>query len=203
MQVRCSMSLRDRKTRLSGCGLKRFSVSAKYFEVQSDDEVQRISNFRLLNDKHWGERGTMASKSASRSLQAITRRARPSCQCASSTSRTSSVRQFSASSPRPEVQYENERAPRPRWSYTPQKMTAPYPIQIKDPDKAWECNNDPAKLDRFYVKFLGRGGDSVLTEEGKWLAVTHKSFDQGRRGFNDRLAFFGRLGSWHTIKSAY
>jgi len=32
----------------------------------------------------------------------------------------------------------------------------------------------------------------VLTEEVKWLAVTHKSFDQGRRGFNDRLAFFGR-----------
>jgi len=32
----------------------------------------------------------------------------------------------------------------------------------------------------------------VLPEEIKWLAVTHKSFDQGRRGFNDRLAFFGK-----------
>lgn len=32
----------------------------------------------------------------------------------------------------------------------------------------------------------------MLTDEVKWLAITHKSFDQGRRGFNDRLAFFGR-----------
>lgn len=56
----------------------------------------------------------------------------------------------------------------------------------------WKCNNDPAKLDQFYEKFLGRGGDAILTEEIKWLAITHKSFDQGRRGFNDRLAFFGR-----------
>ena len=26
----------------------------------------------------------------------------------------------------------------------------------------------------------------------QWLAVTHKSFDHGRRGFNDRLAFLGK-----------
>jgi large subunit ribosomal protein L15 len=134
----------------------------------------------------------MALKSASRSVQAITRRARPICQCKSTSSRTSSIRQISASS-KPDVQYENERGSRPRWSYTPQRMTAPYPIHLKDPEKAWECNSDPAKLDRFYIKFLGRGGDSVLTEEAKWLAITHKSFDQGRRGFNDRLAFMGRL----------
>lgn len=38
---------------------------------------------------------------------------------------------------------------------------------------------------------LGEGGDKILSEEVKWLAVTHKSFDQGRRGFNDRLAFIG------------
>ena len=31
----------------------------------------------------------------------------------------------------------------------------------------------------------------MLEEEIKWLAVTHKSFDHGRRGFNDRLAFLG------------
>jgi hypothetical protein len=55
---------------------------------------------------------------------------------------------------------------------------------------AWECNSDPAKLDQFYLQFLGPGGDGVLSEEVKWLAITHKSFDQGRRGFNDRLAFF-------------
>lgn len=35
----------------------------------------------------------------------------------------------------------------------------------------------------------------MLSEETKWLAVTNKSFDAGRRGFNDRLAFFG-MGSY-------
>lgn len=33
----------------------------------------------------------------------------------------------------------------------------------------------------------------MLSEEIKWLAVTHKSFDQGRRGYNDRLALLGML----------
>jgi len=32
----------------------------------------------------------------------------------------------------------------------------------------------------------------VLPEDVKWLAITHKSFDQGRRGFNERLAVLGR-----------
>lgn len=136
----------------------------------------------------------MASKPASRFLQAIARRACPSCQCAGSTSSwSSSVRQFSASSLRSEAKYENERAEPPRWSYTPPAMKAPYPTYRKDPEKAWECNSDPERLDQFYTKFLGRGGDTVLTEDIKWLAITHKSFDQGRRGFNDRLAFFGKL----------
>lgn len=58
---------------------------------------------------------------------------------------------------------------------------------------AWKCNEDPAVLDQFYIRFLGREGAKLLSEEVKWLAVTHKSFDQGRRGFNDRLAFFGKL----------
>ena len=73
-------------------------------------------------------------------------------------------------------------------------MKAPFPWKPKDPKKAFKCNEDPKKLDRFYANFLGRGGDTMLSEEVKWLAVTHKSFDQGRRGFNDRLAFFG-IGS--------
>ena len=138
---------------------------------------------------------TMASKPASRSLQSITRRVRTSCQCSSSTSsRSALVRQFSASPSRPEVQYETDKAERPRWSYTPENMKAPFPTKIKDPEMAWECNSDPKRLDQFYIKFLGRGGDTVLTEEVKWLAITHKSYDQGRRGFNDRLAFFGMFG---------
>jgi large subunit ribosomal protein L15 len=54
-----------------------------------------------------------------------------------------------------------------------------------------KVNTDQRKLDEVYVRFLGRGGDTLLSEETKWLAVTSKSFDHGRRGFNDRLAFFG------------
>jgi len=35
-------------------------------------------------------------------------------------------------------------------------------------------------------------GSKFLSEETKWLAVTHKSFDQGKRGFNERLSLLGR-----------
>ncbi|KAI0490460.1 RNase III domain-containing protein [Xylaria cf. heliscus] len=82
----------------------------------------------------------------------------------------------------------------PRWSYTPRRMKAPFsPHIIKDPARSiWKVNDDPKKLDNALVSFLGRDGDRMLPEELKWLAVTHKSFDQGRRGFNDRLGFLGR-----------
>jgi large subunit ribosomal protein L15 len=56
-----------------------------------------------------------------------------------------------------------------------------------------KINSDPQKLDQMYIRFLGKDGDKVLNEETKWLAVTHKSFDHGRRGFNDRLSFLGTL----------
>lgn len=132
----------------------------------------------------------MASNTTARSLQSISRRAQRGCACSSKP--FASIRQFSASASRPDdASYETDKGRRPRWSYTPEKMQAPFSAKPKNPEMAWECNNDPAKLDRFYVKFLGRGGESVLSEEIKWLAITHKSFDQGRRGFNDRLAFFG------------
>ncbi|OLN89061.1 54S ribosomal protein L15, mitochondrial [Colletotrichum chlorophyti] len=83
---------------------------------------------------------------------------------------------------------------RPRWSYTPEGMKAPFSPHItKNPSRsAWKVNSDPKVLDQMYVQFLGRGGDRLLPDEVKWLAVTHKSFDQGRRGFNDRLAYLGR-----------
>lgn len=32
----------------------------------------------------------------------------------------------------------------------------------------------------------------MLSDEVKWIAITHKTFDQGKRGFNDRLAYFGK-----------
>jgi large subunit ribosomal protein L15 len=134
----------------------------------------------------------MASKTTSRSFQSLSQRAKKtSCPC--SLSRRPSIRQFSSSTARPDAPSETDRAERPRWSYTPERMKAPYPARPRDPEMAWECNSDPHLLDRFYTKFLGRGGDGVLSEEIKWLAVTHKSFDQGRRGFNDRLAFFGMV----------
>jgi large subunit ribosomal protein L15 len=89
-----------------------------------------------------------------------------------------------------------ERKERPRWSYTPERMKGPgFSINIvKDPSRTiWHNNDDPAKLDAMYTRLLGPKGDRVLPDEIKWLAITHKSFDQGRRGFNTRLAYFGGL----------
>ncbi|KAH0565869.1 hypothetical protein GP486_000726 [Trichoglossum hirsutum] len=54
------------------------------------------------------------------------------------------------------------------------------------------ANTNQALLDKMYNLFLGPGGDRWLSTEVKWLAVTHKSFDHGRRGFNDRMAFLGK-----------
>jgi large subunit ribosomal protein L15 len=86
-------------------------------------------------------------------------------------------------------------APVPRWSQTPPAMKAPIQLDFaKNPkNKVWSVNNDPRKLDEVYERLLGQGGSKLLPDEVKWLAVTHKSFDQGRRGFNDRLALLGRM----------
>ncbi len=83
----------------------------------------------------------------------------------------------------------------PRWSQTPAGMKAPLQMDFaKNPrNKVWAVNNDPARLDQMYERLLGQGGSKMLPDELKWLAVTHKSFDQGRRGFNDRLAL---VGTW-------
>lgn len=137
----------------------------------------------------------MASKPSARLCTSVARRIRQCPVCANSTIKPKSqnhVRQFTTSLIRSD---ENSQTERPRWSYTPDQMKAPFNPRTKDPRKAWEANNDPEKLNAMYIKFLGRGGDKVLSDEIKWLAVTHKSFDQGRRGFNDRLAFFGRFVS--------
>lgn len=83
----------------------------------------------------------------------------------------------------------------PRWSQTPPAMKAGLQMNFAiDPrNKVWTVNNNPARLDEMYDRLLGPGGSKMLPEELKWLAVTHKSFDQGRRGFNDRLALMGKL----------
>lgn len=85
----------------------------------------------------------------------------------------------------------------PRWKRTPPAMKAAMQMDFaKNPrNKVWQVNNDPERLDRMYDTLLGPGGATMLPEELKWLAVTHKSFDQGRRGFNDRLALLGMFSS--------
>jgi large subunit ribosomal protein L15 len=134
----------------------------------------------------------MASKAPFRSLQAIAQRSRicsPSTpSLAAKVAPTQAPKHFSTTTARTE-----ELSERPRWSYTPEKMKAPFHPRIKDPKMAFTCNEDPNLLDAMYVKILGRGGEKVLPDEVKWLAITHKSFDKGRRGFNDKLAFFGML----------
>lgn len=133
----------------------------------------------------------MASKASVKLSSSLSRRTGLCSACAKSATRAQSTRagrQFSTTVNRSEESASEER---PRWSYTPEQMKAPFHPRIKDPRKAWTVVEDPDRLDAMYNKFLGRGGDKVLTEEIKWLAVTHKSFDYGRRGFNDRLAFFG------------
>ncbi|KAH7318139.1 ribonuclease-III-like-domain-containing protein [Stachybotrys elegans] len=85
----------------------------------------------------------------------------------------------------------------PRWKSTPAGMKAPTVLDFakKPSNKIWHVNNSPERLDAMYNRLLGKDGSKMLPEELKWLAVTHKSFDQGRRGFNDRLALMGR----HTL----
>ncbi len=108
-----------------------------------------------------------------------------------------SLRAYSTSSSEADTSYYESQQPqypqeRPRWQQTPPRMTAPF--RTKPPtkfDNEFTVNEDPALLDRAYERVLGKGGSQLLTEEVKWLAVTHKSFDHGRRGYNDRLAYFG------------
>ena len=123
---------------------------------------------------------------------------RTACICASL--HPPSRKPFSTSRPskdddRQEASYghSNESRNRPRWATTPTRMTAP--VRSKPPvmNNDFHVNEDPQKLDRVYNRVLGRSGDKMLTEEVKWLAVTHKSFDHGRRGYNERLAFLGMI----------
>ncbi|KAK5112282.1 hypothetical protein LTR85_011554 [Meristemomyces frigidus] len=93
----------------------------------------------------------------------------------------------------------------PRWQQTPPAMQMPFRLRPQPKGLAWRVNSEPETLDAMYDRFVGRVGEvakgqglagtrgrDMLPEEVKWLAVTHKSFDHGRRGFNDRLAFLGK-----------
>lgn len=71
-------------------------------------------------------------------------------------------------------------------------MRAPVRIRPQAKGGVFKVNEDPRRLDDAYVRMLGPGGDKMLGDEAKWLAVTHKSFEHGSQGFNDRLAYLGR-----------
>ena len=129
------------------------------------------------------------------------RRTAPVIFCASSSpsaclhnQRASQRRQTSTASSPPQASTVDETST-PRWQSTPPAMKAPVRIRGPEFDPNATVNSDPKKLDGFYARMLGDHSDKTLSEEVKWQAVTHKSFDQGRRGFNDRLAYLGMLPS--------
>ena len=136
----------------------------------------------------------MPSKIQPRAFTALTRsaRQRPSCLRVSICSSAPTERRhgFNSSTSRP-LEKESEVAERPRWKYTPPGMKAPISLRSDPAKRTFKVNSDPEVLDNYYIRMLGNGGDKMLSEEVKWQAITHKSFDQGRRGFNDRLAFLG------------
>ncbi|KAK5133918.1 hypothetical protein LTR08_007147 [Meristemomyces frigidus] len=94
----------------------------------------------------------------------------------------------------------------PRWQQTPPAMAMPLRLRPRPNQPVWRVNTRQEPLDEMYDRFVGRVGEAakgqegisgtrgrdMLPEEVKWLAVTHKSFDHGRQGFNDRLAFLGK-----------
>jgi large subunit ribosomal protein L15 len=145
---------------------------------------------------------TMASKLPPRLLPQFTKHTRRRPTCLNSTTSvvpsplSSRTRHASNYSPISTSEMEVDGASRPRWQYTPPLMKAPIPSRVKTPGNEIKVNSDPAKLDQVYIRMLGKDGDKLLSEEVKWLAVTHKSFDHGRRGFNDRLAYLGE--SWNS-----
>lgn len=141
---------------------------------------------------------TMASKLPTRSFRAVYCSARRPAACPNSILPAAVVQRRELSTPTStEEGTQAAQTNKPRWSYTPPAAKAPFSLRFNSRRPEFHVNEDPTVLDQFYIRMLGNGGDKMLSEEVKWLAVTHKSFDQGRRGFNDRLAFLGMLEKAH------
>ena len=150
------------------------------------------------------------SKSAEiTSIFAKSFRRRATCQCASlpatRTHLPKSARNLTTSSAhRDEVERYGNRGRElrtgPRWQSTPPRMMAPIRSKPPVPNNDFAVNEDSERLDRVYDRVLGNGGCEMLTDEVKWLAVTHKSFDHGRRGFNDRLSFLGTEAQMASLR---
>ncbi|KAF1812290.1 hypothetical protein P152DRAFT_371938, partial [Eremomyces bilateralis CBS 781.70] len=81
---------------------------------------------------------------------------------------------------------------RPRWQQTPPSLRAPVRLRASRSNLPFTVNDDPKVLDDFYRRFLGSRPELVPSEEVRWIAITHKSFDQGARGYNARLAYMGK-----------
>ncbi|PWW78566.1 hypothetical protein C7212DRAFT_312043 [Tuber magnatum] len=76
-------------------------------------------------------------------------------------------------------------------TYTRPQKRAPFPIRNPRP---FAVNDDPARLNEMYTTLLGR--EMGISDEVKWQAVTHKSFDHGRQPFNEKLAIYGKRVCW-------
>ena len=82
----------------------------------------------------------------------------------------------------------------PRWMQTPAAMDMPIKLRTTRPrqNAPYVANENPSTLDAALSQLLGKSASTLLPSELQWLSVTHKSFDHGRRGFNDKLAFLGK-----------
>ncbi|OJD27657.1 hypothetical protein ACJ73_00945 [Blastomyces percursus] len=134
----------------------------------------------------------MTSKIPSQAFAAITRQGRWRGPAAAlsicSRATTSHIQRHALSS----AASPSETPTTPRWKETPPAMKAPIRLRGGPDIPEYPVNSDPNILDQFYIRILGPDGDKMLTEEVKWQTVTHKSFDQGRRGFNERLSYLGK-----------
>ncbi|KAM0723705.1 hypothetical protein Q7P37_000693 [Cladosporium fusiforme] len=86
----------------------------------------------------------------------------------------------------------------PRWKQTPPQMQMPFRLRPQPNQPVWKVNDKVELVDDAFDKFVGHAGGKgmrgrdVLPEEIKWQSLTHKSFDHGRRPFNDKLAYLGK-----------
>lgn len=77
-------------------------------------------------------------------------------------------------------------------------MRMPVRLRPQPNQPTWHVNDKPEPVDEAFDAFIGNSGGrnargrDLLDEEVKWQTLTHKSFDHGRRPFNDRLALLGR-----------
>ncbi|GAM83944.1 hypothetical protein ANO11243_019340 [Dothideomycetidae sp. 11243] len=152
---------------------------------------------------------TAAQAMEARNLFTAADRAMRSCSLLRSrlASLSSTSRSFSSTRITPQQQHDTapSRAPSARWESAPPVPTKPsvalgqgrMPFKLRTPRQpAFRVPADDAAgnalLDGMYARLLGRGGELLLPHDVKWLAVTHKSFDHGWQGSNDRLALLGK-----------